>query len=142
MAAVLRVEDDLRRDRENREALVDALLVQEILSSVIHYFAAALSEDERQVIIDLIVDAIIDCDLNYGEKAAIKWGDGFKWRQETLDMDLALFMQSGMDIKVMAATRLAALKHYRLNQQRVESLREATRAVRQDGRTEAGGVHT
>jgi hypothetical protein len=83
VAAILQVEDDLRRDRENREALVDALLVQEILSSVIHYFAAALSKEERQAIIDLIVDAIIDCDLNYGEKAAIKWGDGFKWRQET-----------------------------------------------------------
>ena len=123
VTAILRVEDDLRKDRENREALVDALLVQEILSSVIHYFAAALSEDERQAIIDLIVDSIIDCDLNYGEKAAIKWGDGFKWRQETLDTDLALFMQSGMDIKVMAATRLAALKHDRLNPQRVESLR-------------------
>ena len=34
VAAILRVEDDLRRDRENREALVDAPLVQEILSSV------------------------------------------------------------------------------------------------------------
>jgi hypothetical protein len=32
-------------------------------------------------------------------------------------------MESGMDIKVMAATRLAALKHDRLNPQRVQSLR-------------------
>jgi hypothetical protein len=32
-------------------------------------------------------------------------------------------MESGMDIKVMAATRLAALKHDRLNPQRAESLR-------------------
>jgi hypothetical protein len=99
VAAILQVEEDLRRDRENRETLVDALLVQEILSSVIHYFAAALSEDERQAIINLIVDAIIDCDLNYEEKAAIKWGDGFKWRQETLDKDLALFMESGWTLR-------------------------------------------
>jgi hypothetical protein len=121
--ALLKVEEDLQRDRENKAALVDALLVQEILSSVIHYFGALLCDEEKQAIIDLIVDAIIDCDLNYGEKAAIKWGDGFKWRQETLDADLALFMKSGMDIKVMAATRLAALKHDRLNPERVGSLR-------------------
>jgi hypothetical protein len=106
--AILKVEDNLRKDRENKEALVDALLVQEILSLVIHYFSSdLLSAEERQAIIDLIVEAIIDCDLNYGEKAAIKWGDGFKWRKETLDKDLALFMESGMDIKIMAATRLA-----------------------------------
>jgi hypothetical protein len=122
--AILKVEDDIRKDRENKEALVDALLVQEILSSVIHYFASELlSAEERQAIVDLIVEAIINCDLNYEEKAAIKWGDGFKWRQETLDKDLALFMESGMDIKIMAATRLTALKHNRLNSQRVESLR-------------------
>jgi hypothetical protein len=39
--AILKVEDDLRKDRENKEALVDALLVQEILSSVIHYFSSS-----------------------------------------------------------------------------------------------------
>ena len=121
--AMLRVEDDLRKERENKEALVDALLVQEILSSVIHYFGALQSEEEKQNIIDLIVEAIMDCDLNYGEKAAIQWGDGFKWKKETLDKDLELFMKSGMDIKVMAASRLASLKHDRLNPQRVESLR-------------------
>jgi hypothetical protein len=121
--ALLKVEEDLKRDRENKAALFDALLVQEILSSVIHYFGALLCDEEKQAIIDLIVDAIINCDLNYGEKAAIKWGDGFKWGQETLDADLALFVKSGMDIKVMAATRLAALKHDRLNPERVGSLR-------------------
>jgi hypothetical protein len=122
--AILKVKDDLRKDRENQEALVDALLVQEILSSVIHYFSSdLLSPEERQAIIDLIVEIIIDCDLNYGEKAAIKWVDGFKWRKETLDKDLALFMESGMDIKIMVATRLTALKHDRLNPQRVGSLR-------------------
>jgi hypothetical protein len=121
---ILKVEDDLRKDRENKEALVDALLVQEILSSVIHYFASnLLSAEERRAIVNLIVEAIIDCDLNYGEKATIKWADGFKWRQETLNKDLALFMELGMDIKVMVATRLAALKQERLNPQRVESLR-------------------
>jgi hypothetical protein len=54
VVAILRVKDDLRRGRDNRKALVDALLVQEILSSVIHYFAAALSDEERQNIIDLM----------------------------------------------------------------------------------------
>jgi hypothetical protein len=67
MEAILKVEDDLRKDGKNKEALVDALLVQEILSSVIHYFASdLLSAEERQA----IVDPIIDCDRNYGEKAA------------------------------------------------------------------------
>jgi hypothetical protein len=42
--AVLKVEEDLRRDRESKEALVDALLAQEILSSVLHYFASFLYE--------------------------------------------------------------------------------------------------
>jgi hypothetical protein len=121
--AILRVEDDLRKEKENKEALVDALLVQEILSSVVHYFGTLLSDEEKQNIIDLIIEAIMDCDLNYGEKAAIQWGDGFKWKKETLDKDLELFMESGMDIKVMAASRLASLKHDRLNPQRVESLR-------------------
>jgi hypothetical protein len=45
--AILKVEDDLRKDRENKEALVDALLVQEILSSVIHYFPPTSSVQRR-----------------------------------------------------------------------------------------------
>jgi hypothetical protein len=36
-------------------------------------------KDEKQAIKDLIIETIMACDLNYGEKAAVEWGDGYKW---------------------------------------------------------------
>jgi hypothetical protein len=121
--AILSAGAELETTRKEKEVVVDALLVQEILGSIVHYFAPTEDAEEKQAIIDLIIESVINCDLNYGEKAAIEWGDGWKWKQEQIDTDMELFMQSGMDIKVMAANRLKALKSDRLNPQRVDSLR-------------------
>jgi hypothetical protein len=121
---MLGVEEDINIKKKEREVVMDALLIQEMIASVKHYFDAMMNKEEKQAITDLVVEAIVNCDLNYGEKEAIAWGDGWKWRQEQLDADMELFMQSGMDIKLMAANRLRALKGDRLNLKRVESLRE------------------
>jgi hypothetical protein len=114
----------MEEKRKSTEVVIDALLIQEILASITHYFDAHMDDDERQSIIDLVVESIVNCDLNYGEKAAIEWGDGWKWKKEQIEGDMELYEQAGMDIKLMAANRLKLLKSDRLNPQRVESLRE------------------
>ena len=110
--------------RENREVIMDSLLVKEILSSMTHYFAEPGSEEEKKKVVDLIIEAVMACDLTYGEKAAIEWGDGFGWRKELLEADLQLFEECGLDLTEMARRRLAALKGNRLNRERVARLRE------------------
>ena len=112
-----------KKDRENREALVDALIVKELLASIIHYFQEPDSEKERAAVIDLIIEAVMQCDLNYGEKAAIAWGDGFRWKETALAADLAMFEENGFDVSRMAHIRLNALKIDRLNLERVAGLR-------------------
>jgi hypothetical protein len=95
-----------------------------MLASITHYFDPQANPKKRQGVLNLMVESLVNCDLNYGEKAATEWGDGWKWKQEMLiDADRVLFEQAGCDIKVMAANRLNALKSDRLHPKRVESLR-------------------
>jgi hypothetical protein len=94
---------------------MDYLLVKEILSSMMHYFAEPESEEEKKKVADLIIEAVMACDLTYGEKAAIRWGIGFEWKQNQLASGLALFEECGMDLAEMARRRLNALKGNRLN---------------------------
>jgi hypothetical protein len=122
--AILGAVEEIEDKRKEREVVVDALLVTEIMSSVVHYFAPTVDEEEKQILIDLVIESVVNCDLNYGEKAAIEWGDGFKWKEEQIEADMKLFEQSGMNIGLMAANRLKGLKKNRLNPQRVDSLRE------------------
>jgi hypothetical protein len=120
---MLGAEENFEAERKEKEIVMDTLLIQEMMASVKHYFDANMDKDDKQNITDLVIEAIVNCDLNYGEKEAIEWGDGWKWRKEQLVADLELFAKSGMDIQLMAANRLKALKSDRLNPERVESLR-------------------
>jgi hypothetical protein len=69
--SILSLEGDIDTRRREKEVVIDALLIQEILASVKHYFDALIEEEEKQAITELVVEAIINYDLNYGEKAAI-----------------------------------------------------------------------
>ena len=120
----LEEKDEEVKARENREAIMDSLLVKEILSSMLHYFVEPDSEEEKKKVVDLVIEAVLACDLTYGEKAAIKWGDGFQWKKDQLDADLNSFKECGMDLTEMARRRLNSLKANRLNMERVSRLRE------------------
>jgi hypothetical protein len=122
------VEDDLREEGRTRGA------GRCPLDTVFGHSLLLLSEGgEKQNIIDLIVEPFMDYDLNYGEGRSPS-GSGFKWKKETLDRTWSCLWESGMDIKVMAASRLASLNGGRLSH-RVEppqgriTRREITRSM-------------
>jgi hypothetical protein len=108
---------------ENSYGPVDHRLVQEILSSVSQYYNANCPALNHGQVVKLVDDSIRTCDLRYGEKEALEYGDGFEWQQTTIDADLEFFHACGGDLVKMAKLRLRALKEGRLNLSRVCSLR-------------------
>lgn len=78
---------------------------------------------QHDQVVKLVDDCIRTCDLKYGEKEALEYGDGFVWQQTTIDTDLKFFNACGSDLVKMAKLRLRALKDRRLNLSRVMRLR-------------------
>lgn len=73
---------------------------------------------------ELVVEAIMSADGNYGEGEAIKWANGYEFPQELVDSDLRLFQASQLDFTQMVRRRLKQLGGERLSKERVERLRQ------------------
>ena len=64
---------------------------------------------------ELVVEAIMSADRNYGEGEAIKWANGYEFPQELVDSDLRLFQASQLDFTQMVRRRLKQLGGERLS---------------------------
>ena len=73
---------------------------------------------------ELVVEAIVSADGNYGEGEANKWANGYEFPQELVDSDLRLFQASQLDFTQMVRRRLKQLGGERLSKERVERLRQ------------------
>lgn len=71
---------------------------------------------------NILRDAYISTDENYGIEEAIQWADGFEIPSSAVDSDMRKFLAAGLDFKIMVKRQLSVNAAKRLSRERVDRL--------------------